>query len=409
MLAFQRSQLAQLLRHARAHSPFYASRLDLLFDRDGEIDWPRWQDVPLLTRTDLQQHRESLLAASIPPGHGPTHDFSTSGSSGAPVTVTATALSTTAKQAAMLRMEDWHGIRGQGPLAILKSAGFFTGTPTPGNEERWCRVTRNDGVVAYQIDHRLSEAEKINLIIGFGARHVVHLPNTIEILARENDRLGRPLRLETVRCYGQGVSPEQRQLFAESFGARTMTIYSSKEGDLMACEGPSGPHYLVNAELVFLELLNERDQPCAVGETGRVVITPFFSTAQPLIRYVQGDLATWGEPEVSGITLPVLARIEGRVDPIFRLPERDVTETRINMTMISDLLKATAVQIAQKAPLELEVRYLAAENASRGTEEAIAVLLRKDMHPDLTVTCRKVDEIPRNAGGKQQRYVREFA
>jgi hypothetical protein len=35
--------------------------------------------------------------------------------------------------------------------------------------------------------------------------------------------------------------------------------------------------------------------------------------------------------------------------------------------------------------------------------------LRFVLHPDLNVSYKKVAEIPRNAGGKQQRFVREFS
>jgi phenylacetate-CoA ligase len=40
MLEFQRSQLAQLLRHAKATVPFYKTRLDPLFEKNDEINFP---------------------------------------------------------------------------------------------------------------------------------------------------------------------------------------------------------------------------------------------------------------------------------------------------------------------------------------------------------------------------------
>ena len=43
MLAFQRNQLAQLLRHAKQNVPFYKARLDPVLRKNGEIDWNRWQ------------------------------------------------------------------------------------------------------------------------------------------------------------------------------------------------------------------------------------------------------------------------------------------------------------------------------------------------------------------------------
>ena len=62
LLAYQRGLLEQLVRHALAHVPFYrdTGRLDALFRRDDTIDWERWGEVPLLTRSDVQRAGPAL-------------------------------------------------------------------------------------------------------------------------------------------------------------------------------------------------------------------------------------------------------------------------------------------------------------------------------------------------------------
>ena len=104
MLVYQRGQLAQLLRHAKATVPFYKTRLDVVFKKNGEIDWDRWQEIPIVTRADLRDRREQMLTTALPPGHGPTKTFHSSGSSGVPVSVEVTKLATLAKLAAKLMM-----------------------------------------------------------------------------------------------------------------------------------------------------------------------------------------------------------------------------------------------------------------------------------------------------------------
>ena len=78
----------------------------------------------------------------------------------------------------------------------------------------------------------------------------------------------------------------------------------------------------VNHENILIEIVNDDDQPCAPGEFGRVIVTPFFGTALPLIRYDQGDCGG----NAPGLrlrhgTLPILKNIEGRQDQLFRLPD----------------------------------------------------------------------------------------
>ena len=414
MLEFQRSQLAQLLKHARATVPFYKTRLDVVFKKNGNIDWQRWNEIPLVTRADLRDRHDELLATTLPPGHGPTKDFSTSGSSGIPITITATAIADAARQAALMRFETRHALD---PAMCRVTFDF------PREFANWDQVFRNrkdDPIAGLKRGHQGSimkvstqatDSEKLSALRKGKAAVLSSLPNDIEIIARKNLRLRLRdrLKLAKIICFGQGANREQRMLFLTSFGANTIEVYSSKEAGLMACQCTTDTHFHVNTELVFLEILNDQNVACAPGETGRVVVTPLYSTALPLIRYEQGDRATPGTPCSCGITLPVLRNIDGRQDPILKLPDRLATEMHVNKDLINNALKADALQVAQLAELQFELRYVAKRTATPANKGKITRHLRAVLHPGLRVSYRKMKEIPRNAGGKQQRFVREFS
>ena len=410
MLEFQRSQLAQLLRHAKATVPFYRTRLDAVFRTNGEIVWDRWHEIPIVTRADLRERRTELLAQELPPGHGPTRDFSTSGSSGVPVTVTATSISSVAISAATQRMRALHMLDTSKNFATFVFPHELSGTIfNDGDTPTWSFELQNSGVKNIKINLFLPDARKLEILVRENVGSLSHLPNTAEILAYENNKLGRPLRLESFLIYGQGISDEQRQKVWDSFGARCISIYSSKEAGHMASQCPAHNHFHIAGELVFLEVLNERNLPCAAGETGRVVVTPFHSTAQPLVRYEQGDLATPGNICDCGSRLPVLLRIDGRQDPIFRFPDRLVSEVLIDKSMLQKALLAAAIQMAQTTELKFEIRYVADADATPRAKTKINKHLRQVLHPKLNFEYKRLAEIPRNAGGKQQRFVREFA
>lgn len=410
MLAYQRSQLAQLLRHAKSTVPFYKTRLDAVFDKNGGIDWNRWNEIPIVTRAELREHRTELLARELPPGHGPTKDFSTSGSSGVPVTVTATAIASAARAAATQRMRTLHKVDASRNFATFVFPHELRGEIFhDGDTPAWSFELQDGGIKNIRVNLFLSDARKLEILVRQEVGSLTHLPNTAEILAYENNKLGKPLRLESFLFYGQHVSEEQRQKVAESFGARCIGIYSSKEAGLMACQCPAHNHLHIDSEQVFLEVLNERDLPCAPGETGRVVVTPLYSTAQPLIRYEQGDLATLGQSCDCGSKLPVLLRIDGRQDPIFRFPDRLGSEVLIDKSMLQETLRAAAIQMAQTRELKFEIRYVADADATPGAKAKINKHLRHVLHPKLSFEYKRLAEIPRNAGGKQQRFVREFA
>ena len=75
MLEFQRSQLTQLLHHAKATVPFYKTRLDVVFRKNGEIDWDRWHEIPIVTRADLRDNYNAMITTALPRGHGPAKTF----------------------------------------------------------------------------------------------------------------------------------------------------------------------------------------------------------------------------------------------------------------------------------------------------------------------------------------------
>lgn len=414
MLEFQRSQLAQLLRHARATVPFYKTRLDPLFEKNDEINWDRWHEIPIVTRADLRKHRPELLTRELPPGHGPTKEFSTSGSSGVPITITATAIAAETQSAVRARFDERHALN----FAKCRAKFDF-----PSEFQNWKQVFRNgnkepigglkpDGLGAtLKVSIKAAAADKLLVLRNGKAAILSSLPNDIEIIARKNLRLRNRdrVRLESILCFGQGPTSEQRELFLRSFGAKTVELYSSKEAGFMAFQCTSGNHFHINSELVFLEVLNSQGLPCAPAEVGRVVVTPLYGTAQPLIRYEQGDLATPGLACSCGVMLPVLSKIDGRQDPILKLPGRLATEMLVNKDLLTRTLGADALQVAQVSELQFEIRYVAPRAATPTGRGVITRHLRLILHPDLNVTYKRVAEIPRNAGGKQQRFVREFA
>ncbi|HEX7108783.1 MAG TPA: hypothetical protein VF224_06035, partial [Aestuariivirga sp.] len=110
MLAYQRSQLAQLLRHAKATVPFYKTRLDPIFKSNGDIDWDRWHEIPFVARNNLVKDRESMLATKLLDGHGAVRDVFSSGSSGTPITTRHNALESCVSQAVVYRAQRWHGM-----------------------------------------------------------------------------------------------------------------------------------------------------------------------------------------------------------------------------------------------------------------------------------------------------------
>jgi phenylacetate-CoA ligase len=260
------------------------------------------------------------------------------------------------------------------------------------------------------INRGLPDRRKLQLLKELAVGYLLENPNNAELLARANLEFGEGVKLDTIFCTGQKLTAEQKDLFNRSFGARGNIIYSSKEGGAMGFECGNGPNFHVNSELTLLEIVTPEGTPCEMGRVGRVIITPFFSTALPLIRYDQGDTARLLPPCDCKCNLPLLGQIEGRQDQDFVLPNgRKSITGGIGSSFICTSLNALAFQLAQTAALKMEVRYIPAHADAQIATAPLIAHFQKLIHPDLEVIFKLVDEIPLNAGGKQQRFVREFS
>lgn len=408
---YQRRQLGQLLRHAYANVPFYRDRLAPLFHANGSIDWQRWFELPVVTREDLRDKREQMLAKVIPPGHGPVAEHRTSGSTGVPVRTMGTTALTVANRAAQLRSFLNLGID------LAATAATFGRTAANGKpmtessrshqwNHPWLMGDRK--ATSCTINQLLPPQEQLDLLARFGVSIMYETTNRAVLLAEANMASAKRLKLDMVQCYGQRVTEEQRNILAESFGAMVTSIYSSTEAGLIGCQCGRNDDFHVNAEIVLVEILDENNRPCAPGARGRVIVTPFLSTALPLIRYEQSDTAIEMPPCGCGSTLPVIGSILGKDHDMLALPNGTFQLGNLFMSRLSVQDFALAVQIAQVAPDAIEFRYVPKHGVSRSWQQQVKKIFQDEYYSKLKITFKAMQQLPLNARGKQQMVVREL-
>ena len=411
LLDYQRTQLEHLVRHAKANVPFYENRLDRLFSPFGTIDWDQWTKLPILTRQDLADHREAMLAGNLPPHHGATKSFSTSGTTGDPVTITQNRFATATSNAAMFRAHTWHGIDWSKRLCY-RSILDPEIAPWPKGIERgpWGAPWAQGTVMGRRFDvNQFAGTENtLEFLERNRIDYLINGPNSVQVLALEAMRLGISIKLDRIMLHGGGASDACREACRDAFGAEIIPLYSSKEGHRMAYTCPTGNHYHVHDENLLIEIVDDDGVPCAPGEVGRIVVTPFYSTAQPLIRYDHGDLAIAGVPCGCGRTLSVLQEIMGRAGDIFRLPDGRHIYRRLPDSL-RKVLGASRWQIAQVGPSDLELRYVPTDEAAQGDEAAVADAVRDCYDGDFAVSIARVAEIQPAVSGKFSEYVSELA
>ncbi|HMP82022.1 MAG TPA: hypothetical protein PKA41_04865 [Verrucomicrobiota bacterium] len=123
-------------------------------------------------------------------------------------------------------------------------------------------------------------------------------------------------QFDSVMACAGTVTDEFRQLLTETFRAEVFDKYGSRECADLACECSAHNGLHIFSPHAFVEILDEQDQQCAPGKTGRVVVTLLNNRTFPMVRYEIGDMAAWADasPCACGSPFPRLASLQGRQD-----------------------------------------------------------------------------------------------
>lgn len=406
----QQADLVRLLHHAKSHVPFYRSRLDAVFTGDNEFDPRGWSRVPILTRQDLLERRPEMLAdALLGLQRGPTITDQTSGSTGLPVTVTTSRYASVVQAASIFRAHTWHDVDwsrdllvwfGDDPADAPAPDGKVGPPWGPGWSEQATGRT-------FWLNRYVAPTDLVTFLASHDIGYMSARPRAAQSVALEAERRGVRVRLDGVLTFGTGIAPDVREDCRRVFGAAVFGAYSSKEGQLMAYGCPTGSCLHVNEETTLVEILNGDGQPCDTGKTGRVIVTSLFNYAQPIIRYDHGDLATVGEPCKCGRTLASIASVAGRAHHLFRFPDGSTVAPVVPFDRLCALVGAKYFQLAQVAPLRIELRYVPSGATPQGLDLA-AELIRRQTHPSAIVNFVSHQDLARADGGKFLEFVNEL-
>lgn len=378
----QRARLTALLQHARRTVPFYARHPE------------RFEELPLLTRRDLQEHAEALESREVAPAHAAVRSAHTSGSTGAPVTVKLGRAQEHLLQALTLRDHGWH----QRDLTLTAAA--LRADPQLGTVTRWSLHPRGGRLLSLPVDTPLDE--QLAWLQRAAPSYVVTYANNALGLVERAEALGVALPgLRELGTFGEVLPPDLRRRAREVWGAPVVDAYSCCELGFIALQCPEHEHYHVQAENVWVELLREDGSPCAVGETGRVVVTPLHAFAMPLLRYDLGDYATRGGPCPTGLGLPVLERVVGRSRHLITLPSGQRLWPRFGSNVLGKLAPLRQLRLVQHS-LERFVLEVVAPPLGAELEARVLGAAEELLGGEVTLTLEYRDEIPRSASGKYE-------
>ncbi len=411
LLAMQMRQLALLAEHAAQTVPFYRDRDRLAAVvglAPGDLTATAWREIPVLTRAEVQEAGGNLTSTHLPAEHGRTHDILTSGSTGAPVHAKGTEVTGVYRRALNLRNHLWHRRDFTASMAVIKELkGAEAKAAAEDKPMGWAPVQRSGA--AWFLDVRTPVNQQLEWLVRRNPEYLLTYPSNLYALIKRSEDTGTaPTKLRDVGTMAEILQPEHRAACERGWGVPVKDVYSSQELGFIAIQCPGQTHYLVQAESLYVEILDPRGAPCAPGEIGRVVITDLHNFATPLIRYELGDYAEVGKSCPTRRGLPVLSRILGRSRNMLKLPSGDEIWPNLQETRFLDIAPVRQYQLIQRSLEEIEVSLAVAEPLTGEQKDQLGRVLQEDLGYPFKFAITEVDEIPRAANGKYEDFRSEI-
>ena len=400
---WREERLARLLDRAARKVPYYRAMWAERRVRGDASGWEKLENWPVLEKEALRRAPEAFLAEDCDPRQ--MFETHTSGTSGTPLKLWQSRKTLRAWYALFeARWRRWHGVSRRDRWAIL--GGQLVVLAARRQPPFWVhnRPMRQLYLSSYHlapelIPHYVAELRR------FRPAYLWGYSSALYTLAQECRRLGvKDLRFRVILTNAEPLFSHQRELMEEVFDTPVRETYGMSEMAAAAGECEEGRmHWFPEAGVV--EILG-----AGPDGAGDLVATGLINEDMPLIRYRVGDRvkpAPAGARCECGRALPLLERIEGRLDDVIVTPDgRRIG--RLDPVFKADLAIREA-QIVQERPDLVRVRVVPGAEFGARQEADLVRRLRLRLGEAMRVEVERVKEIERGANGKFRAVVSRLA
>lgn len=385
----QQERLEHLLQYAAAHSAFYHTRL-------MGIERLALEHIPILEKSDLQAHIDQLITADkkeLIPGF-------TGGTTGRSLTIYNRRRDLQERFAILDLFWEMHGFQlGRDRVA------WFSGRKVAWEGDIRRNRFWNDNwlnKIRYYSTFHLSPVRLgiyVQNLCEFAPVFISGFPSAISEIARfvESRKLSLTFQPKAIFTTSETLTPDQRDVIQRVFGCSVRNQYSASEGAPFIVECPASSMHL-DLSTGVVEVLDDSGKAASEGE---MLVTPFFATGTPIIRYRIGDYIKLS-PQRScacGWQTPLVERIEGRKTDYIEVPLRG----KVFCSQIGDCVKSVTTVLKFQVEIVggvLHVYLVADAEAFESNDKATFTKKMRDRVGDLPLTFHYVDDIPRMRSGK---------
>ena len=385
----QQGRFQRLLQFASAQSAFYRERL-------AGIDPLSPEKIPILEKPDLQEHIDRIITADkkkLVPGF-------TGGTTGRSITVYNSKRDLQERFAILDLFWQMHGFC-LGRDRVAWFSGRKVAWEGDVRQDRFWNDNWFHKVRYYSTFHMSPERLGIYIrnLCEFAPAFISGFPSAISELARfaESRQMRLTFQPRAIFTTSETLTPDQRDVIERVFACSVRDQYSASEGAPFIVECPASNMHL-DLSTGVIEVLDESGKAASEGE---MVVTPFFATGTPIIRYRIGDYIKLSSHSACtcGWQAPLVERIEGRKTDYIEVPGRG----KIFCSQIGDCVKSITTVIKFQVEIVdgiLNVYLVADAEAFESIDKATFMKKMGERVGDLPLKFHYVDDIPRARSGK---------
>ncbi|MGO2119747.1 MULTISPECIES: hypothetical protein [unclassified Psychrobacter] len=387
-LIFQKNKLIKVLNIAFLEIPYYNSfQKDLNLD---SLDYSEFCKIPVLTKDIIRNDIDALINRSYE-SVDEVFKATSGGSTGEPLTFYRTKSQNIHGQAAYYNALELNGVDIYDKSIDLWGAERdMHSTKSSFSMKNFLnnRLTLNTFVMSDEIMDRY--IKNINSKKPAFIKAYVHSIYDMAKYINENN-----IKVKckpVIHCTTGPLYPEMRDEISKAFNdAYVYNFYGSREVSAMASEVRGSEGLFVFYDNIFLEILDENDNPVKKGEEGEIVITTLNNFYMPLIRYKIGDRAIKGDDLEFG-TLR-LDKVTGRTLGVIHKADGTKIDGQFFTTLFFSKSSIKSFQLVQKDIISLELNIVKNDPFNPNELEEVINSIKIEL-PDVNIEvnfCKKID------------------
>lgn len=382
------------------NNPFY---LDLV----GLKTFEKWEDLPIMRKGDFQKP----LTERLSKGYNKKNVYTnkTSGSSGDPMVFAKDKFCHALIWANIMRRFNWYKMdfnhsfqaRFYGmpldfiPNKILRFKDFMS------NRYRMNIFDLSDDGLEKITNH--FKNKKFDYINGY--------TNSIVLLAKYLKQKNIILKdicptLKVCIVTSEMLFEDDKILLEKQFRVPIINEYGASELDIIAMQDINGA-LKVNAENLFVEILDEENNVLPYGKEGRIVVTNLYNKAHPFIRYEVGDYGVLDEK--SSLKNPIIKKLFGRTNDVAILPSGKkapgMTFYSITKKLFGDEGNVKEFIIKQTKLDTFEIEYTSEKPLTTFEISTMEQVLSTYLEPNLHYVYHRKTVLERSKSGKLKQFI----